>query len=295
MAIHRRYLRGGRRLVRELPPDSADAVAVLGGVHRLEECVASLMSFGPSEDGRARLASIIADLDQLCLASAEIGMTFQEYCRHEPPRPRPGAAPEREVDVLIAQAAPDGLIGLRQARELSAIESSLGSSEVARFRLYYCHAARSVDLRRAIQKYAPSVFHFSGHGSSDGSLILHSDEQDVVAQTMTELVDVFGAAATDLRLAFLNACWTESQALAICTVSSCAIGIRERWSDASAVAFAQTFYTRLAEGCSIGTSFVGAREALAAVSASDAALPELRAARGVDPHSVHPWRGVAHG
>ena len=297
MAIYGRYLRGGRRLVRSLRADSADAAAILGGVHRLEENLASLMNFGPSEQERFRLASIIADLDRLCLASPEVGTTFQEYCRNKSSaglRTQLSAGPARVVTVLIAQAAPDGLLGLRQAHELSAIETCLGSSDVARFDLHYCHAARSSELRRSIRKLAPSIFHFSGHGSSDSHLILHGEEQEAVGQAATELVDVFGQAMIDLRLAFFNACWTESQALAICTVSACAIGIREQWSDTSAVTFAQEFYLKLSTGSSIGASFGSAREAISAVSASDAMMPELWSARDVDPDSVYPWDDVTH-
>jgi hypothetical protein len=151
-------------------------------------------------------------------------------------------------------------------------------------------AARPDDLIQALNETRPHVVHFSGHGRSEGLVLVGSDggAHLVGAEALTKLFRVFRG---DIRVVVLNACLTLGQAQAIAETVGCAIGTRDRISDDAATTFGAAFYSALAFGHSVQTAFEQARVALALEHPGEEETPEIIAGPGVDPAHIFVVRG----
>lgn len=143
-------------------------------------------------------------------------------------------------------------------------------------------AARTDDLLQALNETHPEVVHFSGHGGSDGLLLVGKDGRPhgVDGDALARLFTVFPA---DIRVVVLSACLTLPQAQAIAEAVGCAIGTRGEISDAAAITFAASFYRAIAFGHSVQVAFEQARMALVLDHHDDRECPELVARPDVDP------------
>jgi TPR repeat protein len=144
-------------------------------------------------------------------------------------------------------------------------------------------ATRTDDLLQALLETRPQVVHFSGHGTSDGLVLVSADglrPHHVDAAALAQLFDVFRG---DIRVVVLNACFSLPQAQAIADVVGCAIGTRGKISDAAAITFGASFYRAIAFGCSVQAAYDQARTALALEHVQDRECPALVVRAGVDP------------
>ena len=143
-------------------------------------------------------------------------------------------------------------------------------------------AARTDDLLQALNETRPQVVHFSGHGGSDGLVLVGADGRGahcVEAEALAQLFQVFRG---DIRVAVLNACFSLPQARAIADAVGCAIGTRGEISDAAAITFGASFYRAIAFGQSVRAAYDQARTALALEHFEDRECPQLVVREGVD-------------
>lgn len=144
-------------------------------------------------------------------------------------------------------------------------------------------AARTDDLLQALNETRPQVVHFSGHGGSDGLVLVSADGRrphTVDAAVLKQLFEVFRG---DIRVVVLNACFSLPQAEAIASSVGCAIGTHGAISDGAAITFGGSFYRALAFGCSVREAYEQARTALALEHFDDRECPALVLRPGVDP------------
>jgi hypothetical protein len=143
-------------------------------------------------------------------------------------------------------------------------------------------AARPDDLIQALNETPPQVVHFSGHGTSEGLVLVGSDggPHPVGPDALRRLFKVFRG---DIRVVVLNACLTLPQAQAIAETVGCAIGTRQKISDDAAITFGASFYRALAFGHSVQTAFEQACVALALEHPGEEETPQIIAGPGVDP------------
>jgi hypothetical protein len=146
-------------------------------------------------------------------------------------------------------------------------------------------AARPDDLIQALNEVRPAVVHFSGHGGSEGLVLVGADggPHQVGTEALRKLFDVFRG---DIRVVVLNACLSLAQARAIAEAVGCAIGTRDRISDEASITFGASFYRALAFGHSVQTAFEQARVALALEHPGEEEVPEIIAGPGVDPSLI---------
>ena len=116
-------------------------------------------------------------------------------------------------------------------------------------------AVRVVDLQTHLLHHRPHIVHFSGHGSSDGQIILEDQEGHSDPVSPSALSRLFAALKDNIRCVVLNACYSEAQASGIVESIECVIGMTRAIEDASAIAFAASFYQALGYGKSIQTAF----------------------------------------
>jgi len=143
-------------------------------------------------------------------------------------------------------------------------------------------AARPRDLIQALREARPKIVHFSGHGGSEGLVLVGAGglPHRVGADALTKLFRVFSG---DIQLVVLNACFSLPQAEAIAECVGCAIGTRGTISDGAAITFGATFYSALAFSASVEKAYEEALTALALEHADDVECPVLIVRPGVDP------------
>jgi TPR repeat protein len=160
----------------------------------------------------------------------------------------------------------------------------------------YHLAARTDDLRQALQEKHPQVVHFSGHGGREGLVFVSPDGQRPHRVDAEALTWAFQAYSGDIRVVVLNACYSLPQAEAIAGVVGCAIGTTHAISDAAAITFASSFYSAVAFGDSVQAAFDKARAALAMDHFDERETPQLVTRDGVDAAGlvlVHPAEKAA--
>ncbi len=147
-------------------------------------------------------------------------------------------------------------------------------------------AVRTDDLLQALNEKPPHVVHFSGHGGSDGLILVGKDGRGhaVDAAVLKRLFTTFRG---DIKVVVLNACYSQPQAEAIKEAVGCAIGTRGPISDEAAITFASSFYRAIAFGKSVKEAFAQAETALALEHVGNQEWPELLVRDDVDPAQLY--------
>jgi TPR repeat protein len=142
-------------------------------------------------------------------------------------------------------------------------------------------AVRTDDLLQALRERRPHVVHFSGHGGSEGVILVGRDGRPhaVPAEALARLFTTFKG---NIQVVLLNACFSRPQAKAIAEAVGCAIGTRGPISDAAAISFAAAFYSGIAFGESVQVAYDRAATQLALDRISEEECPELVVGDGVD-------------
>lgn len=155
-------------------------------------------------------------------------------------------------------------------------------------------STRSRDLLRLLQLHRPQVLHFSGHGTKSGALLLDSDasfvaeEHSRIVVGKSSLCNLIREFSSDLRLVFLNACYSVTDALPLLHHVDCVIAMDGTIEDPAALTLAATFYEQCALGCSVARAFRLARAeaSLLLANASAGQTPQLLVRSGIDAERV---------
>jgi len=144
-------------------------------------------------------------------------------------------------------------------------------------------AARTDDLLQALNETRPRVVHFSGHGGSEGLVLVGADGHGAHHVDAAALEQLFRVFRGDIQVVVLNACFSLPQARAIAGAVGCAIGTRGKISDRAAITFGASFYRAVAFGRSVQAAYDQASAALALEHFEDRECPQLVARPDVDP------------
>lgn len=147
--------------------------------------------------------------------------------------------------------------------------------------------AVSIDeLMRHLTELDPTVIHFSGHGGGSSGLMFQDEQgqpQPVSGRALAMMVD---AAARNVRVVVLNACYSTEQADVLRAKVDCIVGMDGAIGDDAARAFAIRFYGALGNRRSIGNAVEHGIAALAAKQLPDEVLPRCQTRDGIDAHQV---------
>lgn len=128
----------------------------------------------------------------------------------------------------------------------------------------------------------PHIIHFAGHGSYEG---LALEDSDIDASVLFDLIQRLD----NTQLVVLNACYTLPMAKEIAKYVPYVIGTQGPLDDDAAIAFARSFYTGIAGGRDIESSFwFGLDGIKAAKAGSQDILVLVKGLREQAPKSTHP-------
>lgn len=144
----------------------------------------------------------------------------------------------------------------------------------------YRLAARPDDLLQALNEVHPDVVHFSGHGWSEGLILMDPEGRRPHGVDVALLTKLFRIFRGQIRVVVLNACLSHAQAEAIAQEVGCAIGMRGKISDQAAIAFGAAFYRAIGFGHSVQTAF---DQGCLALPAAERDCPQLVPRRDIDP------------
>jgi hypothetical protein len=165
------------------------------------------------------------------------------------------------------------------------------------------------EMMRHLNELHPTIIQFSGHGTNTQSAPAHSSmgARDLVVPpagggasgiylqdehgepqlvTTRALTMMIKSAAASARVVVLNACYSDVQADALCSVVDCVIGMTGAISDDAARAFAVGFYRALGNRRSVGNAVDQAIATLAARRLPDEYRPRCRTRDGVDAYQI---------
>jgi len=131
------------------------------------------------------------------------------------------------------------------------------------------------DLQRIWMENDPQILHFSGHGSDIDGLIFENEEGNAENVSPKYLSDLFKVLGKNIRLVFLNACYTATQAEEISKHVDFVIGTVSAIGDKTARVFAKYFYQAFGFGKSIQDAFELAKIQLKFLNVSDEQMPVL--------------------
>jgi hypothetical protein len=189
--------------------------------------------------------------------------------------------------VLYLAANPATENGLALDVECREIEKKIRASEYRdSIRFISKWAVRPEDLIQYLNEFKPNIVHFSGHGSETWEIILQDDKRQPKPVGKDAILHLFSTMKDNIRLFFLNACFSHSQAEAISKVIDCTIGMRREISDNAAITFAARFYSALGFGRSVQEAFDQGIAALKLEEITEQDTPELLVRETIDPKEL---------
>jgi hypothetical protein len=160
------------------------------------------------------------------------------------------------ISILLLSADPTNATRLRLGEEFREIQEKLKLSQWrALFKLEQRMSVRPADISQALLDVQPDIVHFTGHGSSMGSLYIEDlagNAHAIEPDTLAALFEIF---AKRINCVILNACYSEIQAKAIARHIPNVIGMHQRISDRAAIAFVIGFYQALGAGRSVEEAY----------------------------------------
>ncbi len=190
------------------------------------------------------------------------------------------------VKALFLAANPISTNRLAIDEEMRAIEQKVRASEHRDVLIFQSNwAVRPDDLLQLLNQHRPQIVHFSGHGSHAGLSLAGNDGQEKLVTTRA-LAALFATLKDNIRLVFLNACYSRAQAQALVTSIDCVVGMQESIRDDAAMVFASSFYRAIGFGRSIQEAFDQGTTSLLLEGIDEEDVPELLCKNGVDPSQV---------
>ena len=208
---------------------------------------------GQNKKQRVRILIEYADkhreIEQLLEGIKNINpKVYQEYeskLGENPPPP-----PIEKCDVLVLAANPTTTQPLQLKKETELIREKLQQTEFGKNYIVYGEENAFIeDLSKYLLKYEPRILHFSGHGNSQGEIILNNrqGEAEVLSlETLSDLLSIVRKDGKPIECVVFNACFSLKKADAVAHQVGCVIGMKKEIGDDSALIFAEEFYQGLA-------------------------------------------------
>lgn len=189
------------------------------------------------------------------------------------------------LKILLVAANPTGTSVLLLDEEIRKQNITISRTEHReRLQLVPCLASRPDDLMQAMLEHKPDIIQFSGHATEDNEIIMLDDNRLPKPVSATALLSLFKALKDNVKVVFLNACFTHVQAKAIASEIDFTIGMAKSVDDESAAVFAAAFYRGLGFGRSVRQSFELGTSAIQMEGTPDSDAPVLWVRSGADEH-----------
>ncbi len=194
--------------------------------------------------------------------------------------------PERIV-VLFLAANPADQQQLRLDEEARSITEMIRKSKHRDSVVFETRwAVQPMDVLQAINELAPTIVHFSGHGSGLDEIVFQDKNGSAKLVSMEAIVQTMMASSSEIRLVFFNTCYSRNQAEAVTHHVEAAIGMNTSIGDEAAQTFSSQFYSALGFGCSVGKAFEQAKALVMMEGLNEEDTPELFCQEGLDAHDL---------
>jgi hypothetical protein len=192
------------------------------------------------------------------------------------------------IKILFLAANPKDTVTLRLDEEVREIEHKIMLAQKKdQLLLIKKGAVRTSDLQLYLNQEKPTIIHFSGHGTTEGKIVLEDILGNPVAVSSEVLARVFKTLKDNVRCIVLNACFSIEQANAINRYVDFVIGMSSSIEDKAAIAFSSAFYLALSSERSIKNAFdQGINEVLLAGFSEEENTPKLLCRNNIDPAKV---------
>lgn len=140
-------------------------------------------------------------------------------------------------------------------------------------------ALRPGDILQYMNELAPTIVHFSGHGTNQDELVLQNSSGNAAIVSLSSIVNTFEC-FDSVRLIFFNTCHSYNQAAACTQHIDAAIGMSQEIGDTAARVFAAQFYSAIGFGKSIPQAFIQAKTALMLEGIDEDSTPILHLRSG---------------
>jgi len=166
-----------------------------------------------------------------------------------------------KIRVLFLAANPDSATRLELGREFDKIRDAINSAKYrAAFELIPPKFSAQVEsISAALISHRPHVVHFAGHGSHSQGLVLEDRNHRSMLIGPADLTALLKKLRRDIRLIFLNACYTNEHAQLLTEQFDYIIGSDGLIEDRCAAEFAGAFYRHLGEGGTVGEAFLASQ------------------------------------
>lgn len=201
---------------------------------------------------------------------------------------RPAIRKSKIIKILFLAANPKDTVSLRLDEEVREIEHRIMLAQKKdQFLLIKKGAVRASDLQLYLNQEKPTIVHFSGHGTTEGKIVVEDKMGNSIVVPSKALARVFKTLKDNVRCIVLNACYSVDQAIAINQHVDFVIGMSSSINDKAAIAFSSAFYLALSSGRSIRNAFdQGINEVLLAGFSEEENNPILLCRDNVDPSKV---------
>lgn len=190
---------------------------------------------------------------------------------------------QKPLKILMLSADPKNQDRLCLSQERRELDQALQTTRFGdEFQVCDLPSCRLRDIPRALDKYTPTVLHFSGHGNPNG-LCFENEVQKTQIVDKDALADLFRG-QSGLRLVVLNACYSQQQAQCIADSIGYVIAMEGRVDDQAAINFSREFYTALGDGRTFEAAF---KRAVAAVHLEGTRQPKAHFLSGSPNNTQH--------
>ena len=188
------------------------------------------------------------------------------------------------LTILVVSADPQDQDYLRLSEERRELQLALRSTRFRdSFQVRDLPSCRIRDITQALDKYTPTVLHFSGHGDLKG-LCFENDAHIAQIVNTNALANLFKG-QNGLKLVILNACYSQPQAQCIADSIGYVIAMEGSIEDREAINFTREFYSALGHGRTFEAAFTRADAAIKLEATSKLKAHLLKGSPNNAPHS----------
>ncbi|MEI6429855.1 MAG: CHAT domain-containing protein [Pseudanabaena sp. ELA607] len=142
-------------------------------------------------------------------------------------------------------------------------------------------AVRLGDLLDYLNEHKPQIVHFSGHGNETGEIILVDNDGKSNPVSKEKLQALFTTLKDNIKVIFLNACYSSVQGKAIAEIIDFVIGMDSSIEDEAAIEFSKSFYSAIGFGRTVQEAFE--QGTLSLKGTPEEKTPQLIIREGADP------------
>lgn len=143
-----------------------------------------------------------------------------------------------KIKILFLAANPSNSNQLALDEEAREIANKIRSSDSRNSLILRTQwAVRPDDLLQKLNEEKPQIVHFSGHGGGKIGLVFHDDKKQSTLVSGSALKLLFQTLKDNIRVVFLNACYSQQQAENIVDEIDCVIGMRSSVLDETSIKF----------------------------------------------------------